>query len=291
MFADNYGNKWYKVGLHVHTNVSDGKVSPEEAAMRYKNAGFDAIAITDHWKYNCEGEINGLKIISGCEYNVGATDSTEGVMHIVGVGMKKEPGLVKGQASGQQIIDEIINTGGMAALAHPAWSLNTVEDVKAVSGFSMLEIYNTVSAVNQSMRAYSGYLVDILANEGIVYPLTATDDAHYYEEFDDCAKSYIMVNAEDCTTESILKAIKQEKFYASQGPELYVKKEGNKIIADCSECVMIKFFSNASFINNSTLRGENLTHFEYEPQEWEKWVRVEVCDKSGNFAWSNIIKL
>ena len=41
----------------------------------------------------------------------------------------------------------------------------------------------------------------------------------------------------------------------------------------------------------SVFRGENLTHGEYPVKAWEKWVRVEVCDEQGRFAWSHVIML
>lgn len=85
----------------------------------------------------------------------------------------------------QEVIDAINDCGGMAVLAHPYWSLNTKEDVEALHGFSLLEIYNSVSDVHQSVRPYSGYLVDVLANDGYVLPLIATDDTHYYDGTDD----------------------------------------------------------------------------------------------------------
>lgn len=290
MFLDKNGNKWYKVGLHIHTTNSDGKKTPEEAAEIYKKAGFDAIAITDHWKYFPYGEIGGLKIISGCEYNLGTHDTIAGVMHIVGVGMESEPKLERQSASRQETIDEIIRCGGRAVLAHPAWSLNTYEDIKELKGFSMLEIYNTVSDVEQSFRPYSGYIIDILANKGIYFPLTATDDVHYYDGRDTC-KSFIMVNSETLETKDIFKAIDERKFYATQGPELYVKRENDKIIVDCSECSVIKFVTNASWVRERVFRGENLIHAEYDLKDFEKWVRVEVKDKDGKEAWSNIFEV
>lgn len=289
MYLDKQGHKWYKVGLHVHTTISDGKATPEDAADIYKSAGFDAIAITDHWKYHGDHTISGLKIISGCEYNLGVNDSIEGVMHILGVGMKKDPCLHPLHTR-QEIIDKINESGGIAILAHPAWSLNTIADAKELSGFAATEIYNTVSDVEQSSRPYSGYFVDVLANSGITYKLVATDDAHYYGGIDE-TKSYIMVKAEDNSTEEILRAIKNGSFYSSQGPELYVERKNDKIIVNCSKCSKIIFLSNTTWAPDKIYRGNDLTYAEYPLKDFEKWVRVEVVDDNGNYAWSNIINL
>ncbi|MBO5370976.1 MAG: hypothetical protein J6B23_09925, partial [Clostridia bacterium] len=268
MYTDKQGRNWYKVGLHIHTTNSDGARSPEEAALIYKNAGFDAIAITDHWQYHKEDEINGLKIISGCEYNIGGGDSAEGVMHIVGIGMKREPQLTR-ENTRQEVVDAINKTGGMAVLAHPAWSLNTIKDAKDLSGIAVTEIYNSVSDVGESSRPYSGYFVDVLANDGIFYNLIATDDTHYYDGSDE-TKSYIMVNAVSDSAEDILKAVSDGNIYASQGPKLYVQRVDDKIIVDCSECVKIDFLSNIVWDDGKIIRGTNLTHAEYEVKDFIK---------------------
>ena len=290
MFTDMFGDKRYKIGLHIHTTLSDGKVSPQESARIYKEAGFDAIAITDHWVYGEEQELSGLKIFSGCEYNMGASDTAVDVMHIVGFGMDYKPELKKEENSRQEVIDAINAAGGMAVLAHPAWSLNIPEHAEALSGFGATEIYNSVSDVNQSSRPYSGYFVDILANRGTVYPLIATDDTHYYNG-DDETKSWIMVKSESLDKNHIIKAIKEQEFYATQGPELHVRREGDKLIADCSPCVMIDFLSNAAWGPDRITRGEDLTHGEYLIKPHDRWVRVEVHDKEGRYAWSNIVKV
>ena len=290
MHLDMFGNKRCKVGLHTHTTRSDGQVTPEESAAIYKAAGYDAIAFTDHWVYNGQEEIDGLKIISGCEYNVGSSDTIGDVMHIVGIGMKSDPGLDRDTASRQAIIDGIRANEGMAILAHPAWSLNTPQDALELTGFEGVEIYNTVSDVGQSSRPYSGYFVDILANMGTAYHIIAADDTHIYNGVDD-TKSYIMARTEDDSVEQILSAIRSGDFYASQGPELHVHREGDKIIADCSPCVTINFLTNSAWVPDRMTRGENLIHAEYPIKAWEKWVRVEVCDELGCFAWSNVIFL
>lgn len=290
MYKDIFGNDRYKVGLHIHTTLSDGRATPEEAARIYKAAGFDAIAITDHWRFYEEGEIDGFKIISGCEYNFGIADTTVDVMHIVGVGMKREPDAERGTSSRQEVIDAIKKEGGTVILAHPAWSLNSPEEAMELSGIDATEIYNSVSNAGQSTRPYSGYFVDLLSNMGRHYSLVATDDTHFYDGTDE-TKSYIMVKAKSNSQKDILEAVKRGDFYATQGPEVHIRREGEKIIVDCSECVLIDILSNSSWAAGKTTRGKDLTHAEYDIPEWNKWVRAEVRDENGNYAWSNIIKI
>lgn len=287
MIIDKFGDKRFKVGLHIHTTLSDGRVSPDDSARIYKEAGFDAIAITDHWQFGNEQELSGLKILSGCEYNMGASDTSVDVMHIVGVGMKYAPDIKK-EDDRQYVIDEINKAGGIAILAHPAWSLNTPEEALCLKGFSAVEIYNSVSDANQSSRPYSGYFVDLIANKGMFLNIAATDDTHYYNGSDE-TKSYIMVKAE--SLDDIFEAIKNGDYYASQGPEVHVRREGDKLICDCSECVKIDFLSNAAWGPDRITRGKNLTHAEYQIKPFDKWARVEVLDENGNYAWSNIIKI
>lgn len=290
MILDMFGQKRYKVGLHIHTTNSDGKVSPEEAARIYKEAGFDAIALTDHWVYHQEDTISGLKILAGCEYNMGASDTAVDVMHIVGVGMKEKPDLDRKTATRQSIIDGIRAAGGIAILAHPAWSLNTPAHAKELQGFAAMEIYNSVSDAGQSSRPYSGYFTDLLANEGIAYPQIATDDTHYYDGSDE-TKAFIMVNAENDSSEDLLRAVEEGNFYATQGPELHMRREGDKIVVDSSPCVRISMFSNAAWAPHRVGKGTDLTHWEYPIAACDKWVRVEVKDADGKEAWSNVLFL
>lgn len=289
MIKDIFGNTRYKAGLHIHTTLSDGARTPKEAVEIYKNAGYDVVAITDHWEYYSNAEINGVKIISGIEFNTGGADTSDDVMHIVALGMNKAPELSR-NASRQEIIDTINENGGLAVLAHPAWSLNTLEDVMSLNGFFATEIYNTVSDVGQSRRGYSGYIVDALANKGVFFPLVAADDVHFYQGEDE-TKSYVMVKAESSSQCDILKALKNGDFYATQGPELHLTREGDKMIARCSKSVEINFISNSSYAPDRVITGEDLTYAEYPIKEWERWIRLEVKDKEGRYGWSNIIRI
>ena len=286
MYIDSHGDKRYKIGLHTHTSFSDGRKTVEEASEIYKNSGYDAIAVTDHWVYHGEDTVNGLLLLSGTEFNTGDNRTENGNMHIVGVGMSGDHGITR-QMSRQEIIDRINASGGIAILAHPDWSLVSPEFASSLHGFSAIEIYNTVSDCGESFRPYSGYFIDIMANKGYILPLVADDDVHYYDGSDEC-KSFVMVKAERLTKENILDAIKKGDFYSTQGPELLVNRDGRHITVECSPADRICFVSNLAWAPHRCLRDKGRTHAEYDAVNGESWLRVEITTPSGD-AWSNII--
>ncbi len=286
MIINKFGEKYYKLGLHLHSTRSDGSRSPEEIAREYKLDGYDAIALTDHWAYGEGGELEGLHIISGCEYNLGGSDTISGVMHILSLFTKENPNPPR-DASAQVVVDAINAHGGIAVLAHPAWSLNSPSELMALNGVVGTEVYNAVSDAGQSLRAYSDYYIDICANNGVYTHLLATDDAHAYDGSDN-RLGWIMVRADELSDDALACAIRCGDFYASEGPDLRAVRQGNKLIIDTSPCAVIGILSNVCWSWGRTVRGEELTHFEYEIGNEEKWVRVEARDKNGKKAWSNI---
>ena len=286
MITNEFGEQYYKIALHLHTTLSDGRKTPEEVAKEYKADGFDAIALTDHWVYGEGGSIDGLHIIPGCEYNVGETDTIEGVWHILSLFAKANPN-VRRDAPHTEVAQKIKEAEGLVVLAHPAWSVNTPKDLVDLKYVDATEIYNAVSDAGQSMRPYSDHYVDMCANIGEYPKILATDDAHAYNGLDN-RLGWVMVKAESLTNDALKEAILKGDFYATEGPELYVKREGNKLIIDTSPCAIIGTISNLSWAWGRVLRGENLTHYEYEIRPTEKWIRVEARDKNGKKAWSNI---
>lgn len=73
--------------LHIHTNFSDGLLSPEEIVKKANVAGLTIIAITDHDTVDgipgamAEGAILGIKVIPGIEFT---TDLPDTEIHILG---------------------------------------------------------------------------------------------------------------------------------------------------------------------------------------------------------------
>ncbi len=299
MYTDIYGKTRMKIGLHIHTTESDGRCSIEQAVEIYKNAGYDAIALTDHWKWHPADEINGLRILSGVEYNnkfpEGCTymgnNSVTGVYHILGLFCESEP-QIENMTDHTLFTKAIHKAGGLAVIAHPAWSLNTPGQIMALDSIDATEIYNTVSGVHASNRPYSGAVIDMLANKGCYLPLIADDDCHYYDN--DCAVSYIMLDVSDGKTsdKDILNKVKTGEFYATQGPELHIsRKQDGTVVATSSPVSQISFFSNAAFNKTRNTYGDGITYAEYTPLGFEKWIRAEAYDKDGKCAYTNILLL
>jgi len=56
--------------LHCHTTKSDGNLPPEELIKKYREEGFDFVAVTDHRdkpKPHCYPDIDGILVLEGCE--------------------------------------------------------------------------------------------------------------------------------------------------------------------------------------------------------------------------------
>ncbi len=297
MFVDLLGKTRIKLGLHTHTTLSDGNATPEEAARIYIDHGYDAIALTDHWLWHGEGEIEGLRIISGCEYDVGGANGADGVFHILAIGMTSDPeiptawkNMVKtSKAKAIEIVKKIQKTNGLAIVAHPSWSLNTPEMLYELGEIDGVEIYNSVSDAGMSDRAYSSGEVDGLLTLGRSMPIYATDDTHYYEG-EEC-RGAVMVEATDMESSSIVRALRQGRFYSTQGPEIHLLRIGaDKVRVICSPVEKIAFFSNLVWTEGRVVRGENLIETDYTIKSGERYIRAEVTDCDGRKAWSNPIR-
>lgn len=108
----------------------------------------------------------------------------------------------------------------------------------------------------------------------------------------DDTKAWIMLEAKITDSdEALLQAIKEEKFYATQGPEIHIRRNGDEITVLCSPVSRISFFSNAVWAPERGHRGTGLTKAVCHVQPWEKFIRAEVTDEQGRKAWSKAIRL
>lgn len=287
MYTDKYGKKWFKGNLHTHTTVSDGMMSPLETLTLYEENGYDFIALTDHWKWSDKSYGSKMLVLSGAEYDFGKK-SSEGIYHIVALGCMNEPKINRNDTA-QMAIDAIHSVGGLANLAHPAWSLNSPEDLMKFTGVDMTEIFNSISDVPFNCRPYSGVILDIMASRGCMWKFAASDDTHFYKKSDSC-RSFVYVNSNSCTRYDIMKSLSEGNYYSSQGPRMSVEIKGGKLFVETSPVEEVVFFTDRVYTPDRTVTGTDITQTVYEIKPDDNFVRVEIKDKDGNYAWSQYYK-
>ena len=281
--------KFYKGNTHAHTTDSDGRVTPEECMRQYKAAGYDFLAITDHWRVRGESNYEGMLIVPGVEYDFPFPTQT---LHLVCLFPDQESSRgVRRDSTHKEAIRLVNSAGGVAIAAHPAWSLNTTEFLCSLDGVDIAEVYNTMSdEPYNAPRGNAESLLDVAAANGKLYRLAAGDDAHAYRG-EQCV-SCVMVQAEALTVPAVLNAMRQGRFYASQGPEFKnIEVNGREIFVETSPVASITFISNAFWIEGRCMHGDGLTQRLYTARPEEAYVRIQITDRDGKKAWSNPIAL
>ena len=289
MWIDQNGDTWYRGNLHMHTMESDGDLSFEDAVQFYRDAGYDFLAVTDHWHWCEERQGPGFLLLRGCEYDVGSS-VPQGIYHIVGIGCIGDPQLVRRgpDLSAQQIIDRIHAHQGFAILAHPSWSLNRPDKVLALHDIDATEIYNTFSGTPWNARPYSGDFIDILASEGRLLPCMAADDSHRYAG--EQGRSYLMVKARALTREAILEALRNGDFLATQGPMASISIENKTAVVHCTPAVRVVFYSDSVWSDTRVTEGDGLTQAFCPLRKNETFIRAEITDAEGRTAWTSPIR-
>ncbi len=294
MFVDLLEKTRIKVSLHASSGRA---LTIEGTAAEYLEHGYDAIALTENWKYTPECEIEGIKIISGCEYSVGGLGEGEEAYHILGIGMTSDPEVPSAwqnmkktaRSKAAEIVKMIQKRNGFAIIAYPAHNDNSADRLLDLGEFDAVEIFNSEIEYGVSCDGYSGKLSDMLSAFGVHHVLIASNGLNCYED-----EEYIcslMVEATDMDTVHILRSLRQGRFYVTEGPEVHIERVGaDKVKVRCSPAEKIEFFSDMGQTSGKRVDAENLIEADYVIKEGEKFVRAEIVDKNGLRAWTNIIR-
>jgi hypothetical protein len=173
-----------KCALHVHTNLSDGAMDPEEAIRIYQDLDFQVVAVTDH-EFMCRdfypARVRAL--------------SRPGLMALAGVEIDYEPWhyqhLVRIQGESETL----------HVLAHPANYYLETGEVLARLGSTPFPI----DAIEITQRGSYAPAYDL---PSIGVPKIATDDAH---EPGDCGRAWIELERAT-SPDQVIRAIKAGDF-------------------------------------------------------------------------------
>ena len=259
---------WVKAALHTHSTRSDGRLSPEKVVEFYANAGFGVVALTDHGKVTKARFKEGLAM-SGVELDVASTTS-KARYHLVIVGLDSLP-----PENARRNIEDLLawckDNDFFAFIAHPYWSSLCGRDLVDVEGYVGVEVYNHGCEVEIS-RGYSGPHWDYALSKGVFSYGLAVDDAHAYSV--DALGGWVELDVPSSDDEeSVLKALKEGRFYSSSGLRVYrYEVARDRIQIETSGAAIIKLVSasaKGAYLSTSLLR--KIASDENLPIEVEIW--------------------
>ena len=283
----------YKANMHVHSNFSDGKMTPEEIKAHYLANGYSIVAFTDHEAITPHGELRDESFLPITSYELAVNDTSDGKIDV----RKRTSHLnffardpectfssafsysrmywERGRACvpkdkigyecpGKEYSVECINRlvaqareeGFIVSYNHPVWSQQSYPDYIDLKGLFAIEIHNTEC---KSLGHYDTEQPwrDLLSRGERLFPL-ATDDAH---SIDSTLGGWINVMADELEYSKVFDALERGDFYASTGPEikeLYL--EDGTIKVKTSPAVKVEV--------NTDYREARSTEFLNEPEEY-----------------------
>jgi hypothetical protein len=288
--------RFYKGNLHTHSTRSDGRRSPDEVVQVYRDAGYDFLALTDHFLDRYGFPITDTRplrdgsftTLLGAELHAPVTEVGER-WHLVAVGLPLDFAPARDDETGPALAARSSTAGAFVGIAHPAWYNLTLADALSIETADAIEVYNETCA-QDSDRGDSWHLADMVLARGRRVTTFAADDAHFGARPDSLA-AWVQVRAADLTPEALLAALKAGYYYSSQGPTIEdVKIDGGTIHITCSPAQQIVVSGRAA--PSRVTRGTDVTSTSLPLEPFAgSYCRVTVVDANGRRAWSNPIWL
>ena len=292
---------WLRCALHAHTTNSDGELSPSLLVRHYERAGFDVLAITDHWIRTVEPSTEGLLVIPSTELDASMGEPGREA-HVLGIGVEADPEEPGAEfPSLAETVGWISRSGGLAFLAHPYWSGLRVEEFVGCEGLLGLEVYNAGCELEVGRGVSGVHWDDALELDGRVWFGIAADDTHH-PGFDS-ALAWTCVRAAEPSREAVLEALQAGAFYSSTGPRIEeLSVEDGVVEARTTPAASVRLLTGrtrGAAVNAGRLgyayRGEVLetssdgaiTAARLTAPKQAPYGRIEVTGAVGGKAWTN----
>ena len=125
----------------MHTTNSDGELAPRALARHYERAGYDVIALTDHWHRSEAPSSTDFVVLPGVELNCLLPEDRDG--HVLGIGIERDPTELEGERRDLEATgDWIVAAGGVAYLAHPYWTGARAGGIELPPSVTGIEVFN-----------------------------------------------------------------------------------------------------------------------------------------------------
>ena len=250
---DAFALRPFKGEIHQHSNFSDGRTPPQDHVMYAREAGFDFIAVTDHWNNKQNAIVAAAAKDSGCglvTYPGEEMHNTGHILHSICLGAPKvmslrerTPELVKAvkpilaevrrelpamHDSERRSLAEAIylarrarKLGAVVIYSHPHWKPNGrynappefTRYILSHDDFDAVEITN--GQVNHDNYLTFSLLYEIAAEKGRRWPVVSASDCHNVKNVQALKRNYNILFAPDCSLAEFRKGLREFRVVAA----------------------------------------------------------------------------
>jgi hypothetical protein len=291
---------WLRCALHAHTTNSDGELGPDMLVRHYDWAGYDVLAVTDHWVRTDEPSTKSLLVIPSTELNAVVGEDED--VHVLALGVETDPIAPPGGFEPlPDVVAWIAENGGLPYIAHTYWSGLRTEQWWDCPGLLGLEVWNSGCELELGRGDASSHWDEALEHGRALQGL-ATDDSHHPGY--DSGFAWTWVRAAERSREAVLTALREGAFYGSTGPEIRsVEVSDDDVVVECSPAAAVTLYcgrwrgarANAhrlGYPNLSRIVSRNddglITRVALQrPWDGGAYGRIEVKAADGTMAWTN----
>ena len=315
--------RFYKANMHCHTDISDGKLTPEEVKEAYKRAGYSAVCFTDHEILMDHSDLCDDDFIALHGYEIAIkknenehTSFFMPVYHLNIVAPSQDaltavnyyfnnpscPGnsrkYMDSCAKYSSTIDHteydvdwinnflagIAAAGFLISYNHPGWSLQDARDYAGLKHLHAVEVINGGCA--RAFRDNIAIPYETILREGKRVVAVAGDDNHSPNEI---GLAWTMIKADELSYDALIDGYKKGNCYVSEGPEIYsLIIEDGLIKIKTSPAAKITLLSQGRYNARKVREDREITdaEFEYAPEKFGSFFRIEVRDQNGLCAFT-----
>ena len=262
---------YYKVNLHTHSIISDGKLTPEDVKAEYKARGYSAIALTDHSLMSCQQHLNDEDFIflTSAEIDVPNPENKGKTYHLNLI--SKDPNqlwvpvedpdmlphmpeyFAKCECDNMPleytvenvnaIIKRANEKGCLVIYNHPGWSLQYHGEYTGLEGLWGMEYRNSACVFGYGLDiANEQVYKEMLQDNKYLVPVMA-DDMHRIfnvNNYQVLGKSWTMVAADELSYNGIMTGLERRDLYSSCGPEIHsISWDGANLNVKCSPAASV----------------------------------------------------
>jgi hypothetical protein len=301
----NGDGRFWRGNLHCHSDCSDGLRPPGEVAAAYRGAGYDFIALSDHfeerygWRITDTRDLRttGFTTILAAELSSGPWDArTAYWVSAVGLPLGFEAPPAEDPAEAIRRAREL---DAFVVLLHPRLNnlpLEATDRLPHFGAVDAVEIYNHNNFRSNPDSADASYMVDGLLERGRRILINAGDDAHFAFPGDRFG-GWVEVWAELLDPDALLGALRSGLYYSTQGPRIErLELDGDSLHVTTGPVHAIalggagdRWLDGSSVFDES---GGPVSEGTFDVSPFRgSFCRVTVIDADGRRAWSNPVWL